>query len=83
MSQKTPQQSNDVDASASTDCSQFVTGQQAALSYVLDWITSHTCGAIPRPAAYDAAMIDISINVKAAMSRLESGGPMESMSTVD
>ena len=65
------------------DCSQFAAGQQSALMYVLGWIKSHTCGAIPRPAAYDAAMIDIGINVKAALSRIESGEPMESFSTVD
>jgi len=69
--------------SGSPDCSQFVAGQQSALLYVLGWIESHTCGAIPRPAAYDAAMIDISVNVKAGLSRIESGDPMESFSTVD
>lgn len=69
--------------SGSPDCSQFVAGQQSALLYVLGWIKSHTCGAITRPAAYDAAMIDIGINIKAAMNRLESGEPMESFSVVD
>jgi hypothetical protein len=55
------------------------TGKLLALRYVDGWITSHLAKDNITP-AYVAALQDIQINVQAAIERISSGHPMESLS---
>jgi len=54
-------------------------GRLSALRYVDGWISSHLAKDNITP-AYVAGLQDIRVNVKAAIERINSGQPMESLS---
>ena len=54
-------------------------GKLKALHYVSDWINYHLAKDNIN-AAYIAAMVDLKVNVQAAIQRTLAGEPMESMS---